>query len=101
MKNKKSCASCKDNSKCICKEIRQTLNITDKSNVEHPDYYLSHTGHEVIDVINAWELNFSLGNAVKYIARAGKKDVKKEIEDLEKAKFYIELQINSIKNSDT
>ena len=53
---------------------------------------------EVIDVINAWELNFSLGNAIKYIARAGRKDTQKEIEDLEKAKFYIEMQIEEIKN---
>lgn len=100
MKKQKSCATCKDSAKCICKETRQALNITDKTAVEHPDYYLSNTGHEVIDVINAWELNFSLGNAIKYIARAGKKDASKVIEDLEKARFYIELQINSIKNSD-
>ena len=100
MKKNKSCGTCKDSAKCICKEIRQTLNIADKANVEHPDYYLSNSGHEVIDVINAWELNFSLGNAIKYIARAGKKDASKAIEDLEKARFYIKLHINSIKNSD-
>ena len=43
------------------------------SAVEHPDHYMKNTGHEVIEVINAWKLNYNLGNAVKYIARAGKK----------------------------
>ena len=71
-------------------------NIT--SNVNHPSHYLKDSGHEVIDVINAWKLNFELGNAIKYIARAGKKDPNKEIEDLEKAINYIEMQIKNIKN---
>ncbi len=71
-------------------------NIT--SNVHHPSHYLKDSGHEVIDVINAWKLNFELGNAIKYIARAGKKDPNKEIEDLQKAIEYIEMQIKNIKN---
>ena len=69
-----------------------------KENVKHPDHYLKESGHEVIDVINAWKLNFELGNAIKYIARAGKKDPSKEIEDLRKAIEYIEMQIKNIKN---
>ena len=67
-----------------------------KDNVNHPKYYLKGTGHEVIDVISAWGLNFPLGNAIKYIARAGKKNPDKVIEDLEKAKFYINYEIESI-----
>jgi len=78
------------------KELIMSNNV--KSNVHHPSHYLKDSGHEVIDVINAWKLNFELGNAIKYIARAGKKDPSKEIEDLEKAKEYIEMQINNIKN---
>ena len=69
-----------------------------KENVNHPRHYLKESGHEVIDVIRAWKLNFELGNAIKYIARAGKKDPDKEIEDLEKAINYIEMQIKNIKN---
>ena len=59
--------------------------------VDHPDHYRKDTGHEAIDVIEAWGLGFSLGNAVKYIARCGHKG--DEVEDLEKAKWYIEREI--------
>jgi hypothetical protein len=44
-------------------------------------------------VINAWGLNFSLGNALKYISRAGLKDPSKVIEDLEKARWYLDHEI--------
>jgi hypothetical protein len=66
-----------------------------KDKVNHPDHYLKDTGHEVIEVIAAWKLDFSLGNAIKYIARAGKKYSTTEIEDLEKAKFYIQWYIDN------
>ena len=68
-----------------------------KENVDHPSHYLKNSGHEVIDVIEAWNLNFSLGNAIKYIARSGKKDPAKTIEDLEKAIFYLNYEISSLK----
>jgi hypothetical protein len=64
-----------------------------KEKVDHPDHYLKDSGYEVIEVIRAWELNFSLGNAVKYIARAGKKDPEKTVEDLNKAMWYINWHI--------
>jgi hypothetical protein len=44
-------------------------------------------------VIRAWELEFNLGNAVKYISRAGKKDQQKHIEDLQKAVWYLQDEI--------
>lgn len=65
--------------------------------VSHPSHYRSDSGIEVIDAIEAWNLNFSRGNAVKYVARAGMKDIKKEIEDLEKAKWYIDREISLLK----
>ena len=59
-------------------------------NVSHPSHY--NVGKiEVIDAIEDWCLNFSLGNAVKYIARADHKG--KPIEDLEKARWYIDREI--------
>jgi len=62
------------------------------SEINHPHHY--NTGDfEVIDVIEDWQLGFNLGNAVKYIARAGKKDKSKEIEDLAKALWYLNRQI--------
>ena len=108
MSNNLICTNCKAGFMCSCicnnkkiKSIKSRIKKRAdkaKENVRHPDHYLKSSGHEVIDVINAWELNFSLGNAIKYIARAGRKDTQKEIEDLEKAKFYIEMQIEEIKN---
>lgn len=63
-------------------------------NVNHPSHYGGEDNpYEVIKVIHAWGLGFSLGNAIKYIARAGRKDPKKEIEDLKKAIWYIQYQI--------
>ena len=61
---------------------------------DHPTHYGgADNPYEVIKVIEAWWLDFHLGNAVKYIARAGKKDPAKEIEDLEKARWYIDRKI--------
>ena len=66
-------------------------------NVNHPSHY--NTGKiEVIEAIEDWKLDFCLGNAVKYIARAGKKDPNKTIEDLEKAKWYIQHEIDRYSN---
>ena len=66
------------------------------SNVEHPKHY--NVGKiEVIDAINEWKLDFNLGNVVKYVARAGHKDESKVIEDLEKAKFYLEDEISRLR----
>jgi len=69
----------------------------EKSTVNHPEYYKT-GGLEAIDVIEAWGLGFCLGNAVKYISRAGKKNPDKEIEDLEKAAWYLNREINNRKN---
>ena len=64
------------------------------SNVEHPSHY--NVGNiEVIDAIEDWGMGrgFNRGNAIKYIARAGHKDTRAEVEDLCKAKWYIEREI--------
>lgn len=61
--------------------------------VNHPSHYNSGK-IEVIEAIEDWALSFHLGNAVKYIARAGKKNPDKLIEDLEKAIWYVRRQID-------
>lgn len=67
-----------------------------KEQINHPDHYGGKDNpFEVIKVIRAWGLTFSLGNVVKYIARAGKKDPSKRIEDLHKAMWYLQEEINS------
>lgn len=65
-------------------------------NVNHPSHYTDGK-IEVIDFIEDKKLNFHRGNAVKYIARAGKKDKFKEVEDLEKAAWYINREIERLK----
>lgn len=65
-------------------------------NVNHPSHYTDGK-IEVIDFIEQKNLNFHRGNAVKYIARAGKKDPAKEIEDLEKAVWYLQREIEKLK----
>jgi len=61
--------------------------------VNHPPHYQAHTGFEAIDIIEAWGLNFNLGNALKYIARAGVKDATKRNEDLQKAMWYLSREL--------
>ena len=63
--------------------------------VNHPSHY-TQGKYEVIDVIEDWNLGFNLGNAVKYIGRAGHKD--DIVQDLEKAKWYIEREIKRLKD---
>lgn len=55
--------------------------------------------YEVFNVLEAWELDkdFYLGNVIKYVARAGKKDPSKTKEDLEKALVYLQRRIDSLK----
>lgn len=53
-----------------------------------PDYYKSN-GIETIDVIEAFDLNFNLGNVIKYVLRAGKKQGEEKEKDLNKAYFYL------------
>lgn len=58
-----------------------------------PDYYKSN-GVETIDVIEAFDLNFNLGNVVKYVLRAGKKQGEEKEKDLNKALFYLKREAN-------
>ncbi len=67
------------------------------SKIDHPAYYRKDTGFEAIDVIEAWDLNFNLGNTVKYISRKGRKDPNAYIEDLEKARWYLDREIATLK----
>lgn len=67
--------------------------------INHPAHYGGDTIYEAIKVIEAWNLNFNLGNTVKYISRAGKKTAN-TLEDLEKASWYLQREIEKIKNGD-
>ncbi len=65
-----------------------------KEMVNHPAHYQG-TKTEVIDIIEDYNLGFSLGNAIKYILRADKKGNKKQ--DLEKALWYINRELSKFK----
>jgi hypothetical protein len=71
-----------------------------KEMVNHPEHYGGlENVYEAIKVIENWNLDFHLGNTVKYISRAGKKGVNKELEDLKKAKFYLDRKINNLEKN--
>ena len=65
--------------------------------VAHPIHYGGKDNtYEAIKVIEAWKLNFSLGNVLKYISRAGKKD--NIVQELEKALWYLERELENQKS---
>jgi hypothetical protein len=61
-----------------------------KEEVNHPEHYQGN-GIEVIDIIDSFDLNFNLGNAIKYILRSDKKGFKKK--DLSKAIWYLNREL--------
>jgi hypothetical protein len=66
--------------------------------VNHPSHYGgADNPYEAIKVVEAWGLNFCLGNVVKYISRAGKKD--DALEDLKKARWYLDREITNLERS--
>lgn len=62
--------------------------------VNHPSHYTAYKGLEVIDLTE--QMNFNRGNAVKYVCRAGLKNKATEIQDLEKAVWYIRREIERL-----
>ena len=72
---------------------------TNSDVVNHPDHYGGESNpYEAIKVIEAWDLNFHLGNVVKYISRAGKKS-KSNVEDLKKAEWYLSRYVQFIQKT--
>ncbi|MFN7656388.1 MAG: DUF3310 domain-containing protein [bacterium] len=73
--------------------------MENKEMVNHPQHYGGKDNkYEAIKVIDAWGLGFSLGNTVKYISRAGKKNQEKELEDLKKALWYLNHHIQTLES---
>lgn len=70
------------------------VRIPKRETINHPTHYHAETGVEVIDAIEAWKLGFSLGNAVKYIARSAFKG--NPLEDLKKAAWYLNRAISNV-----
>lgn len=90
--------------KCIITQLNMEKENQKNDNVNHPSWYTEHpTGIECIEITRYYP--FNVGCAIKYLWRAGLKkdasmeDKEKEIEDLNKAIWYIEDRINQLKKS--
>lgn len=64
--------------------------------IHHPAHYAEGRAYEPIDVIEDWELNYRLGNCVKYVSRAGRKQ--DQLEDLRKARWYLDREIEHLES---
>lgn len=62
----------------------------------NPDHYKGGNGLESINVIEEFNLSFALGNAVKYILRAGKKPGQPKEQDIKKSIWYLERELKNL-----
>ena len=79
----------------IERTITLAEHLNNKQSYNTPPHYQGNI--QPIDLINAQDLNFNLGNVVKYVCRAGKKQGENILTDLEKAKDYINFEIERVK----
>ena len=79
------------------REVDESLD-TGFDPVDKPSHYAEGRKYEPIDVIEDWELGMHLGNATKYISRAGRKG--DELEDLKKARWYIDRRISLLEDEE-
>ena len=83
--------------KQYAREITALLDCSKTDPVNHPEHYKA-GGIETIDFIESKDLNYRLGNVVKYVSRAGKKD-SDPVQDLEKAAWYLKREIDARKGA--
>lgn len=67
--------------------------------INRPSHYAEGRRYEPINVIEDWKLSYRLGNVVKYVSRAGRKDPAKTVEDLKKAQWYLNREIEALEAS--
>lgn len=79
-------------------ELKNLLVVKGIDKVNHPPHYRA-GGIETIDFIEAKDLNYRLGNVVKYVSRAGRKLDSNPVEDLEKAAWYLNREIEARKRA--
>ena len=73
--------------------------MAEDNEIVSPSHYVDGRRYEPKDVIRDWGLNFNLGNAVKYIARNGRKDGESAVKDLRKAVTYINFEIDYLEGN--
>jgi len=74
--------------------LSDTIKENTKEAINHPSHYSEGRKYEPIDVIVDWDLDFPLGNTVKYISRAGRKI--DALKDLKKAAWYLNYEIQQL-----
>ena len=82
-------------SETLQKTLDKVKEPVENDNVNHPSHYTD-GNIEVMDFIEDKQLNFARGNVIKYVSRAGKKDPNKELEDLKKAMWYLNREIERL-----
>ena len=86
----------KEVSRAYFRQMKEEAEIGESAElIDHPAHYAEGRKYEPIDVIEDWELGFCLGNTLKYISRAGRKE--DYLNDLHKAKWYLEREIKKVK----
>ena len=73
------------------------MKMTDEQMIEVGDFVTICT--KCMDYIESHRLNYARGNIIKYVTRAGLKDESKEVEDLEKARWYLDREIERVKEA--
>lgn len=68
--------------------------------IKKPNHYCAGRKYEPKDVIRDWDLNFNLGNTVKYISRNGRKDGNSALQDLKKARQYLDFEIEFLESKE-
>lgn len=68
--------------------------------INKPSHYCEGRKYEPKDVIRDWDLNFNLGNVVKYVSRNGRKQGESSLKDLLKAKTYLEFEIQELEKQE-
>lgn len=98
MNKEKDCRDCRHFVGCecfsgsICDQFEEKVVTEGEDTVSRPKYY-NDSKITPFDVIDDWKLDFYLGNAVKYIKRAGKKDGNSRLQDLKKIRTYVDEEI--------
>ena len=77
-------------------EFAKKQSSSKREAVDHPDHY--NKGIEVIDYIDSWDFNFTIGNIIKYVSRHRHKA--KPLEDLKKAKWYLDRLIKKYEDEE-
>lgn len=73
-----------------------TAGVASSDPISAPEHYRAGGAYETRKVIEAWGLNYYLGNVVKYISRHGRKPGARVLEDLAKARQYLEFEIDRL-----